>query len=153
MPDHGHIAQSPWKEDLMPSLIARVLSRPALAALLAGATLALPASALTARERLDALSAEAGRAANADNGRNFFLATHGREWSCSSCHTERPTATGRHAGTGKPIEPLAPSANAERFSNDRKVDKWFRRNCNDVLGRACSAQEKADVVAFLIAQK
>jgi hypothetical protein len=34
-----------------------------------------------------------------------------------------------------------------------KVDKWFRRNCNDVLERECSAAEKADVLAYVIQLK
>jgi hypothetical protein len=29
------------------------------------------------------------------------------------------------------------------------VEKWFKRNCSDVLGRACSAQEKGDLLAWL----
>jgi len=33
------------------------------------------------------------------------------------------------------------------------VDKWFRRNCKDVLSRECSAAEKADVMAYLISLK
>jgi len=33
------------------------------------------------------------------------------------------------------------------------VEKWFKRNCKDVLARECTAQEKADFVAFLIAVK
>jgi len=33
------------------------------------------------------------------------------------------------------------------------VDKWFRRNCNDTLNRLCSAQEKADVMAWLLSLK
>jgi len=33
------------------------------------------------------------------------------------------------------------------------VEKWFKRNCNDVLGRACSAQEKADFTAYMISLK
>lgn len=44
----------------------------------------------------------------------------------------------------------ARKANAERFTNEAKVEKWFRRNCNDVLGRACTFSEKADVLAYLI---
>ena len=35
------------------------------------------------------------------------------------------------------------------FTDTAKVDKWFRRNCKDVLSRECSAAEKADVMAFL----
>jgi hypothetical protein len=30
------------------------------------------------------------------------------------------------------------------------VEKWFRRNCNDVLGRTCTPSEKADVMAYLL---
>jgi hypothetical protein len=87
---------------------------------------------------------------SAQRGAAFFKTTHGREWSCASCHTPSPTATGRHAKTDKPIAPLAPSANVERFTRPDKVEKWFRRNCNDVLGRACTASEKGDVLAYLM---
>ena len=64
-----------------------------------------------------------------------------------------PTGTGKHAATGKAFHPLAPAANAERFTNAAKTEKWFRRNCNDVLGRECSAGEKADVLAWLMTLK
>jgi hypothetical protein len=87
---------------------------------------------------------------SAQRGATFFKTTHGREWSCASCHTQNPTATGRHAKTDKSITPLAPAANAERFTRPDKVEKWFRRNCNDVLGRACTASEKGDVLAYLM---
>jgi len=87
---------------------------------------------------------------SAQRGAAFFKSTHGREWSCASCHTMNPTATGRHAKTDKPITPLAPVANAERFTRADKVEKWFRRNCNDVLGRICTASEKGDVLAYLM---
>ena len=83
-------------------------------------------------------------------GESFFKTTHGREWSCASCHTQHPTAGGRHAKTDKPIAPLAPAANAERFTRPDKVEKWFRRNCNDVLGRECTPAEKGDVLAYLM---
>lgn len=87
---------------------------------------------------------------SAQRGAAFFKSTHGREWSCASCHTQNPMATGRHAKTDKPITPLAPAANTERFTRPDKVEKWFRRNCNDVLGRACTASEKGDVLAYLM---
>ena len=35
-------------------------------------------------------------------------------------------------------------------TDSARVDKWFRRNCKDVLARECSAAEKADVLAYLI---
>ena len=44
---------------------------------------------------------------------------------------------------------MAPAFNAERFTDAAKVEKWFRRNCNDVVGRECTAAEKADVLAWL----
>lgn len=87
---------------------------------------------------------------SAQRGEAFFKATHGADWSCASCHTANPLAAGKHAKTGKPIAPLAPAANPERFTDAAAVDKWFRRNCNDVLGRACTAQEKGDVLQYLL---
>jgi hypothetical protein len=87
---------------------------------------------------------------SAERGRQFFTRTHGGDWSCASCHTDAPATSGKHAKTGKSIQPLAPAANPERFTSAAKVDKWFKRNCNDVLGRACSAQEKGDVLAWLM---
>jgi len=90
---------------------------------------------------------------SAARGETFFKAKHGGEWSCSSCHTDNPGIEGKHAKTGKIIKPLAPSANTERFADMAKVEKWFKRNCNDVLERVCTAQEKGDVLAYLLAVK
>lgn len=70
--------------------------------------------------------------------------------SCVSCHTEHPDRPGRHVMTGKPIRPLAPAANPQRFTDPAKVEKWFRRNCTEVIGRECSAAEKADFLLFLM---
>lgn len=61
-----------------------------------------------------------------------------------------PLGVGKHASTGKSIGALAPAANAQRFTDPAKVEKWFRRNCNDVLGRECTPAEKADVLAWLM---
>jgi len=87
---------------------------------------------------------------SAQRGEAFFKSAHGREWSCAACHTQNPMAAGKHAKTNKPIAPLAPAANAERFAKPDKVEKWFKRNCNDVLGRACTPQEKGDVLSYLM---
>jgi len=94
-----------------------------------------------------------GQAPQAVRGQLFFDATHGKEWRCSTCHTQQPTAEGTHASTRKAITPLAPAANAKRFTDIAKTEKWFRRNCNDVLGRECTSAEKADVLAWLISLK
>jgi cytochrome c peroxidase len=90
---------------------------------------------------------------SAQLGQRFFTELHGREWSCASCHTRNPATAGRHAVTNKLIDPMAPSANTARFTRTSKVEKWFKRNCNDVAGRACSAQEKGDVLAYLLTIK
>jgi hypothetical protein len=115
------------------------------------AALSGAAQATTAADLLDGY--RSGAAADAARGERFFNATHGREWSCASCHGARPVATGKHASTGKAIAPLAPAAEPRRFSDAAKVEKWFRRNCNDVVGRECSPAEKADVLAWLITLK
>lgn len=92
------------------------------------------------------------RAPSAQQGQRFFTALHGREWSCTSCHTRNPAGTGKHAVTEKIIEPLAPAANAARFTREAKVEKWFKRNCNDVLARECTAQEKGDFLKYLLSK-
>ena len=73
---------------------------------------------------------------------------NGATQSCASCHTANPKQAGQ-TRVGKRIEPLAPSANPQRFTDAAKVEKWFPRNCTDVLRRECSAQEKGDFIAWL----
>lgn len=89
----------------------------------------------------------------AERGKQLFESRHGGEWSCASCHTQNPLQPGRHARTNKDIAPLAPAANPQRFTNLQKSDKWFKRNCSDVLGRPCTASEKGDVLAYLMQLK
>ncbi|MBK1702340.1 DUF1924 domain-containing protein [Thiococcus pfennigii] len=72
--------------------------------------------------------------------------------SCVTCHGDDLTKPGRHAVTGKAIEPLAPSVNPERLSDPANVEKWLRRNCRWTLGRECTATEKADFVAYIKTQ-
>jgi hypothetical protein len=99
---------------------------------------------------LSQYSALAGSPAQPERGRAFFTTQHGAEWSCASCHGNPPTRDGRHASTGKTLSPMAPAANPQAFTQTAKVDKWFRRNCKEVVGRECSAAEKADVLSYLI---
>lgn len=122
----------------------------ALATLAATLGAAGGAGAATPAELLSGYQAAAGAPGAAARGQRLFTTTHGRDWSCASCHGTTPTAAGRHASTGKAIQPLAPASNAERFTDPAKVEKWFRRNCNDVMGRECTAGEKADVLAWLL---
>ncbi|MEO8159488.1 MAG: DUF1924 domain-containing protein [Betaproteobacteria bacterium] len=125
----------------------------ALAAGLGCAILGSAARAATPAELLAGYTAQAGSPATPARGQQFFADRHGREWSCSSCHGAVPTQTGKHASTGKPIGALAPAFNAERFTDAAKTEKWFRRNCNDVVGRECTAAEKADVLSWLLSLK
>lgn len=129
-------------------------------ALVAAAGLMMqPAAAQTVDEVVAAIKSDAKadnpsfQGFSAARGESFFKTRHGNEWSCSSCHTENPAALGKHAKTSKEIQPLAPSANAERFTDQGKAAKWFKRNCNDVLDRVCTAQEKGDVLAYLLTVK
>ena len=129
------------------------MARLTLAALLLALASLLPAHALTPAEQLNAYTAQAGAPAQAARGQKFFNSRQGKDWSCASCHGASPTAPGKHASTGKLIAPLAPAFNPERFADSAKTEKWFRRNCNDVVGRECSAAEKADVLAWLMTLK
>lgn len=124
------------------------LARPASGCLLVVAAALVQAA--TPAQIAAGYAASAGAPADPERGRRFFTTTQGHEWRCASCHGELPTQAGRHAATGKPIAPLAPAFDAQRFTDAAKVEKWFRRNCNDVVGRPCTAAEKADVTAWLL---
>ena len=89
----------------------------------------------------------------AERGEKFFKTKQKHNLSCSSCHTDNPAAQGKHSETDKVIKPLAPAANEARFTDMKKVAKWFKRNCNDVLDRECTAQEKGDVLTYLLTIK
>ncbi len=111
------------------------------------------AAETTPAQQLSQWSAAAGQPGRAEQGRVFFNVKHGGDWSCASCHGTPPTQDGKHAGTGKVIKPMAPAFNPQAFTDSARVDKWFRRNCKDVLSRECSAIEKADVLAYLLSLK
>jgi cytochrome c peroxidase len=136
------------------------IARPLAAAGLIGcafpsAALAQPAPATTPAELLAGYTAAAGAAASAQRGEKFFKTNFGKEmgWSCASCHTADPARVGRHDATDKAIKPLAPAANAARFTDRRQVEFYFKLNCKDVVGRECTAQEKADVLAWLLSAR
>ncbi|MBL8446705.1 MAG: DUF1924 domain-containing protein [Zoogloeaceae bacterium] len=67
---------------------------------------------------------------------------------CFSCHTKDPRQPGR-TRAGKTIEPMASAVTPTRFTDPAKTEKWFSRNCQDVLGRACTPEEKGDFVTWL----
>jgi hypothetical protein len=94
--------------------------------------------------------------------RNFDAAAAERQWTqavverksgeerrCSSCHTENLKSAGKHATTGKAIEPLAPSVNPKRLTDVEHIEKWFTRNCKWTLGRECTSQEKGNFLVMI----
>lgn len=131
----------------------RFLLQTIAAAGLAGAALAPVAQAATPAQLLSGYTAQTSLPAVPARGQQFFTSRHRHEWSCSSCHGAVPAQPGKHASTGKSIGALAPALNPDRFTDAAKTEKWFRRNCNDVLGRECTVAEKADVLSWLMTIK
>ncbi len=100
----------------------------------------------------EAAARQAGFAPSAKRGETFFrqrFANNDKMPACTSCHTDSPLNAGQHVVTGKAIRPLAVAANGQRFSDPAKVEKWFGRNCREVIGRDCTPAEKADFVTTM----
>jgi len=72
--------------------------------------------------------------------------------SCQSCHGKDLTLMGKHLKTGKAIKPMAVSVNPKRFTDPKKVKKWFRRNCRFAWGRECTSEEKSAILSYLRSQ-
>jgi mono/diheme cytochrome c family protein len=113
------------------------------------------AQAATPAELLAAYTKAAGAPPSAERGQKLFTTKGPGDfgWSCASCHTDDPTKVGKHAASDKPVPPLAPSANKQRFTTHNKVEFHFNLNCKDVLNRECTSAEKADVMAWLLSFK
>jgi hypothetical protein len=112
---------------------------------------------------------------SAERGRAFYLQPHAVEnegtFSCASCHHPDPrkaTEAHRdqipcrachvlfssqpesHRPTRRHIPPFAPGANPERFTSEWKVEHFFGYNCTLLLKRPCTAQEKGDLITWLL---
>ncbi len=134
--------------------------------LLAALALALAAgSALAADARqalLDGYAAQARRADpqfagfDAARGKALYFGPHTggdpKLNACAVCHTKDPRQWGTHAETKREIDPMAVSVNARLFTKEKKVEKRFTRDCDEVLGRQCTPQEKGDFITFLMTQ-
>jgi len=133
--------------------------RPVLAlVLLASAAL------VHAGPREDQLAAYAAEAKAADPSFAGFSAVRGEAFhraspaggnadtpSCTSCHGTDPGKAGK-TSTGKSIDPMALSVTPDRYTDPAKVEKWFRRNCRQVLGRECSPREKGDWLSWVMSR-
>ena len=129
------------------------LSKPII---IADVLLALTAPVLandTVTKLLEEYHGQATQSFSAEAGRQLWIqsfpAADGSQRSCTTCHTINPGEIGKHAQTGKPIEPLAPSVNPQRLTQEKEIRKWLTRNCKWTLGRVCTAQEKGDLLTYL----
>jgi len=109
-----------------------------------------------------------------ERGRAFYYAEHpqpdGTLYSCASCHHQDPRReqfahhdkipcrachfpsqryTQAHT-IRRQLLPIAPAANPARFVELARSDMWFAKNCEFVLGRDCTAQEKGDLISWLL---
>ena len=132
--------------------------------LLLAATLALSSAMIIAAPRDDLLSDYAAATKKVDPAFAGFSAARGEAFhrrsfaggkadtpACTSCHSEDPRGGGR-TPAGKAIDPVALSAAPGRYADPAKVEKWFKRNCKEVLGRECTPQEKGDWLSFMFSQ-
>ena len=91
---------------------------------------------------------------DAKRGEEIFTSKHigkkGKEISCTTCHTINLNNSGENTFTGKTIEPLSPKANPKRFTELAEIEKWIKRNFNDVYNREGTALEKGDVITYII---
>lgn len=74
------------------------------------------------------------------------------ERSCTVCHSSSVSKSGKHIRTGKIIEPMSPTINPMRLTDEKKIKKWFLRNCKWTFGRECNTQEKGNILLWLSQQ-
>ena len=93
---------------------------------------------------------------DANNGKALWVKKYpgddGKDRQCTTCHGEDVSKNGKHAKSGKTIKPMAPSANPERYTDLKEINKWFKRNCKWTVGRECTNQEKGDILKYLSQQ-
>ncbi|MBP7225702.1 MAG: DUF1924 domain-containing protein [Aliarcobacter sp.] len=91
---------------------------------------------------------------DASRGEKIFTSNHigkkGKEISCTTCHGTDLNKSSENFFTGKVIEPLSPKANPKRFTELAEIEKWIKRNFNDVYNREGRALEKGDVITYII---
>lgn len=131
------------------------LARYGPALLFAATCVVAPALAATPAELMAAYAKQAGSTPSPERGQRLYTTNFGKDfgWSCATCHGATPTKSGKDEVSDKVIGALAPAANPERFTDRVKVENRFRLNCKDVVGRECTAAEKADVISWLLTLK
>ena len=93
---------------------------------------------------------------DAKRGEEIFTSKHigkkGKEISCTTCHGDNLQKSGENIFTGKVIEPLSQKANKNRFTDIETIEKWLKRNFNDVYNREGSLVEKGNVMAYILSK-
>lgn len=102
-------------------------------------------------QQMEQYRAQGASMPNPEQGKALWFSSNG-ERSCTSCHGKSLVDQGRHAKTRKPIKPMAPTVNPDRYTDTKKLEKWFLRNCKWTYGRECTPQEKADFLSWLASQ-
>ncbi len=115
---------------------------------------ALPVNAAGVDDLLAQYRMEAGGTFNPEEGKaawNRLIpdSKTGEERSCAGCHGSDLRRVGKHVQTGKPIDPMAPSVNAQRLTDPKFIEKWFKRNCQWTWGRECTPKEKGTFLTFI----
>jgi hypothetical protein len=113
-------------------------------------------SVLATEEILKEYQAQEKTPFSVERGEKIFrterVNAKGDKISCMTCHTDNPKKQGL-TRANKVIEPIAVVANAERFTDKAKIEKWFKRNCNDVFDRQCTTLEKGDFMKYMMSVK
>ena len=71
---------------------------------------------------------------------------------CVSSHGNNLSQKAQNIFTGKDINPLAPSVNKARLSDAKEVKKWLKRNFKDVFLREGTAEQKGDVLYYIMSK-
>ncbi|RYA23016.1 hypothetical protein CRU96_09860 [Malaciobacter halophilus] len=91
---------------------------------------------------------------NIKRGEGIFTSKHigkkGKKIACTSCHGIDLTKKSENYFTAKEIEPLSKKVKPTRLTDVKKVKKWLRRNFKDVYNRVGTAQEKGDVLVYIL---
>ena len=93
---------------------------------------------------------------SAKNGEILFktenIGKENKKLSCVSCHGSDLRQKAQNIFTGKDIDPLAPSVNKARLSDAKEVKKWLKRNFKDVFLREGTAEQKGDVLYYIMSK-
>ena len=93
---------------------------------------------------------------SAKNGEILFktenIGKENKKLSCVSCHGSDLRQKAQNIFTGKDIDPLAPSVNKARLSDAKEVKKWLKRNFKDVFLREGTAEQKGDVLYYVMSK-